>query len=104
MRQRKEVLETVNGVNVREAIEGNPYLLEDRLNMVMTPARDNRRPYGDSRIVAMMQSMIDKVMFERIVSVIFEIRLRQAIDDMVSSTWYLVKVTEALLGTNEVLE
>lgn len=51
---------TFKAANVRDAITETPYFIEYYLITMMTPGPSDRKPYVGSRIVAMMQAMIDK--------------------------------------------
>lgn len=71
---------------------------------MMTPGLDDKKLYGDSRIATMIQTMFDKSISEIFNLVQFTIRLRQAIDEFVSSLRYEVKVTKELLNTDELIK
>lgn len=64
----------------------------------------NERPYVDSHMPAMVRNMIDKAVSEIFETVNFEIHLGQTIEDIVSSPWCVVKVTEVLFDTDELLD
>lgn len=70
----------------------------------MTPGPDGRELYGNIRMAAAMQAMIDKAVSGKFNFVYFETPLSQNIDEIVSSPRYLMKMTEALLDTDEFLE
>lgn len=101
---KKEVLEDVKGANVRDAFEGNPYFTDDPLTVTKTPGADDGKPCGNSRIVTIMETMIDNAVSAIFKTVNFEICLFQTINDLLSSLQYVVKVSEELLGTNKFLE
>lgn len=69
-----------------------------------TPGPNDGKPYGDCRMGAMVQAMVDKTVSTKYESVDFEIRRRQTLEDIVSPAKYLGRVTEALLDTDKILE
>lgn len=89
---------------VREAIAGIIYLSKDALAASMTPKPDDGTLYGDNRLATMTQAMVHRSTVAKFESINFEIRLRQTIDDIVQSPWYLVKVTKALSEIDKLLE
>lgn len=101
---KKEESIIVNVPNVRDAISWIPYVIEDTLSAMMTPGPENDKPYGYSLMAAMMQFMVDKKISAIFESVDFGIRLRQTIDETVSSHRYHVKLSKALFDTEKFLE
>lgn len=101
---KKEESVAVKASNVRDAIAGSSYLIENALAAMMTAGRDEGKQYSDIRMAAMMQAMVDKKVSARFDSANFDIRRRQTIDDILSSPRYPVKVTKALLETEKFFE
>lgn len=98
--------ESVVGIaaNVRDVIVGIQYLIWNALTAVMTPSHDDGKPYGNIRIASMMQAMVYKTVSAKCESVEFEIHLHQTPENFVLSSKSLIKVAEALLGSDEFLE
>lgn len=84
--------ETVKAANAQYAIASIFALMPNALAANMTADREDENVYDDSRMVAMMEAMIDKVLSVKFESVDFVIYLRQTVDDIVSSALYTVKV------------
>lgn len=74
------------------------------MTAMMTPSVDDGKPFGNYCRYTMIQAMADKSVSMKFKYVNFGIRLRQAIDDIVSPPQYLVKETKTLLETDELLQ
>lgn len=83
MAKKKSVI--VTAANKRDAIESISYLIGVMVTTRMTPGTENGRPYGDSRMPAMMQAIVDKTVPAKFVSFDFKIRLRQTLGGVISS-------------------
>lgn len=71
---------------------------------MMTTGPDSGRPYGNSRIAAIMRALVSKWWRENFESVSFAIPRHRKIDEVVSSPGCQVKMTEALLENDKSLK
>lgn len=62
---KEEVSETVNGANVLENVASILYHIEGTLTALVTLGPDNAKPYGGSRMAAMLQAMFEKAVSEK---------------------------------------
>lgn len=90
--------------SVRDPPAVIPYLIKDGLTARVTSGPDNGKPYGDPRTAAMILDVVNKTVSANFETVHFEVCLHQKLNDIVSSTRYLAKVTVALLATDELFE
>lgn len=87
-----------------DVITSIPYLMEDGLNAIMNLGPVNGRPYINTRMATIIQIVVDKTSSENFESIHLEICPRQALDDIIWSPYYLIKVTEAFFDTDELRE
>lgn len=88
--------------NIQDAIASIQPWIEDTLANMVNPASE-KQGLQDSRTAAGLQAIIDRAIRTELHSVQFDIRLRRTIDEIVSSPQYLLKVTVAILNTDDFL-
>lgn len=101
---KKEVSGTVKATNILDVLADILYLIEDSQAATMTPGPDDIYSYAYKHMDTIIQAIVDKAVLAKFESVNLEIPLRQTINDIVSSPRYVVKLSNALLETNEFLE
>lgn len=84
MTKKKETV-TFNTSNVSDAIADIFHLIKYFLPVTMSPGPENGNPYGDNRMAAILQAMVDKTASAKFDSIEFEIRLYQTLNDILSS-------------------
>lgn len=100
---RKEISETIECANFRDAVAWIIYLIIDEKTGRMTFSPNEQNIYGHSHMAAMMPSTIDKEVSAKLGWVNFEICPHQTIYEILSSPLYLLKVCEALFNTHKFL-
>lgn len=101
--KKSDVSEIVKAANVRDAVAGIYYFIENGFAELLTSDADDGKPCSNSRRATMIHVTVQKDASAKVESVKFEIRLCQKIVDIVLSPSYLVKITATVLETYEFL-
>lgn len=80
---------THNVVNVRDAVAYISYPIEEVLSSLKTTDSENRKPYEDKNMAAVMKAKIEKVVCEKINLLQVLVRQWQKFQNLVSSPRYL---------------
>lgn len=99
---KKEQSVMVKATSVITVIAGIPCLIEYAMTALMTARLYNRKPYSNSIMAAMRHAIVYRTTSAGFEFSDFEIFLQQTLDDILSSSWYLVMVTESSLDTDKV--